>query len=265
MYLSHFGLKYFLSESDIPANEMYVSSAMAELQTRLEYLILLCGIGLLTGNPGAGKSAACRKMAASLHTGIYKVIYVPLSTANPMDLYKTIAWELGLPTERNRAALYKRIREEVTRLTVDAKIQTVLILDEAQNLRNDVLEELRLLTNYAMDSENRLCLLLSGQSELRRRLQMAVHEPLNQRIVVRFHLPGLTRDEMPQYLNHLTRRAGCELPLFEPAAIEAVFQATKGLPRKVGMLAHHSLLAAALDKAKTVSDEHVQRAMPEVQ
>ena len=53
--------------------------------------------------------------------------------------------------------------------------------------------------------------------------------------------------------------------LFEPAAIEAVFQATKGLPRKVGMLAHHSLLAAALDKAKTVSDEHVQRAMPEVQ
>ena len=145
-----------------------------------------------------------------------------------MDLYKTIAWELGLPTERNRAALYKRIREEVTRLTVDAKIRTVLILDEAQNLRNDVLEELRLLTNYAMDSENRLCLLLSGQTELRRRLGMAVHEALNQRIIVRYHLPGLKRDELPEYLSHLTKRAGCELPLFEPAAIEAIFQATKG-------------------------------------
>lgn len=264
MYLTHFGLTQYPCENHIPAEEMYVSSAMAELSTRLDHLVQLCGIGLLTGNPGAGKSAACRKMASSLHTGIYKVIYVPLSTANPMDLYKTIAWELGLPTERNRAALYKCIREEVTRLTVDAKIRTVLILDEAQNLRNDVLEELRLLTNYAMDSENRLCLLLSGQSELRRRLGMAVHEALNQRIVVRYHLSGLMRDELPKYLNHLTKRAGCELPLFEPPAIEAIFQATKGLPRKVGILAHHTLLAAALDKAKTATDEHVQRALPEV-
>jgi type II secretory pathway predicted ATPase ExeA len=264
MYLTHFGLTLYPWESNIPAEEMYVSLAMAELSTRLDHLVQLRGIGLLTGSPGAGKSAGCRKMASVLHTGVYKVIYVPLSTANPMDLYKTIAWELGLPTERNRAALYKRIREEVTRLTVDAKIRTILILDEAQNLRNDVLEELRLLTNYAMDSENRLCLLLSGQTELRRRLGMAVHEALNQRIVVRYHLPGLKRDELPEYLSHLTKRAGCELPLFEPAAIEAIFQATKGLPRKVGTLAHHTLLAAALDKAKTATEEHVQRALPEV-
>jgi len=264
MYLKHFGLTHYPFESDIPTEEMYLSSAMAELQTRLDHLIQLRGIGLVTGNPGAGKSAACRKMATALHTGIYKVVYVPLSTANPMDLYKTIAWELGLPTERNRAALYKRIREEVTRLTVDAKIRTILILDEAQNLRNDVLEELRLLTNYAMDSENRLCLLLSGQTELRRRLGMAVHEALNQRIVVRYHLPGLSREEVTEYLHHLTKRAGCELPLFEPAAIEAIFQATKGLPRKIGLLAHHTLLAAALDKAKSATEEHVQRALPEL-
>jgi general secretion pathway protein A len=264
MYLNHFGLTLYPFESDIPTDEMYISAAMGELQIRLDHLIQLRGVGLITGNPGAGKSAACRKMAGTLHTGIYKVIYVPLSTANPMDLYKTIAWELGLPTERNRAALYKRIREEVTRLAVDAKIRTVLILDEAQNLRSDVLEELRLLTNYAMDSENRLCLLLCGQTELRRRLGMAVHEALNQRIVVRYHLPGLTRDEVPQYISHLTKRAGCELPLFEPAAVEAIFQATKGMPRKIGRLAHHCLLAAALDKAKSASEEHVQRALPEV-
>ena len=71
-----------------------------------------------------------------------------------------------------------------------------------------MLEELRLLTNYNMDAENRLCLLLLGQSELRRRLSMAVHEALSQRIVVRYHLSPLTREELPAYLTHRLRCAG---------------------------------------------------------
>jgi type II secretory pathway predicted ATPase ExeA len=115
-----------------------------------------------------------------------------------------------------------------------------------------------------MDSENRLCLLLIGQAELRRRLLMAVHEALAQRIVVRHHLAGLTRDELPPYLGHRLRLAGCELPLFEPAAMEALFQATNGLVRKVNGLAHHALNAAALSRARTVSADHVQAALPEV-
>jgi type II secretory pathway predicted ATPase ExeA len=140
----------------------------------------------------------------------------------------------------------------------------VLILDEAHGLRSDVLEEMRLLTNYAMDSQNRLCLLFCGQTELRRRLGMAVHEALHQRVVVRYHLPPLTREEAGAYLAHLLRRAGTALPLFEPAAVEAVFQASKGLPRKLNLLAHHGLIAAAIAKAKTVTAEHVAAAMTEV-
>jgi type II secretory pathway predicted ATPase ExeA len=264
MYRKHFGLTKLPFASDIPPDEMFVGNAMAELQTRLLHLIDLRGIGLITGDCGAGKSAGLRRMAHQLHPGLYKTIYVPLATGNPMDLYKTIAWELGLPTERNRAALYRVIRSEVTRLCVDSKIIPLLIVDEAHHLRNDVIEELRLLTNYAMDSENRLCLVLAGQTELRRRINMAVHEALNQRIVVRFHLGPLGRDELPGYLSHLLKRAGTELPLFEPSAVESVFQASNGLPRKVNLLAHHALLASALDKAKAVSDEHVQKAIPEV-
>jgi type II secretory pathway predicted ATPase ExeA len=264
MYRKHFGLSRSPFAPDIPADEAFVSASMAECHTRLLHLVDLRGIGLLTGDCGAGKSAACRRLSAALHPGLYKPLYVPLSTGNPMDLYKTIAWELGLPTERNRASLYRVIRQEVSRLVADAKIVPLLIVDEAHHLRNDVIEELRLLANYAMDSENRLCLLLAGQTELRRRINMAVHEALNQRVVVRFHLGALTRDELPLYLAHLLDRAGTQLPLFEPAAVETIFQATKGLPRKVNLLAHHTLLAAALDKAKAASAEHVQRALPEV-
>lgn len=264
MYLSHFGLSAFPFDKEIPTDDLFVSAAMQELKTRLDHLVEMRGIGLVTGDSGTGKSTSCRRLAQGLHTGLYRVVYVPLSTGNPMDVYKSVAWELGLPTERSRAALYKQIRTEVTRLCVEARQRTLLIVDDAHNLRSDVLEELRLLTNYAMDSENRLCMLLCGHPELRRRINMAVHEPLNQRIVMRYHLGPLERSELDPYLEHRLRRAGTELPLLEPAAIEAIFSATRGLPRRVNLLAHHTLIAAALDKAKTATDEHVQAALPEV-
>lgn len=181
-----------------------------------------------------------------------------------MDMYKSIGWELGLPTERNRASAFRVIRSEITRLTVEAKQRPLLIIDEAHLLRNEVLQDLRLLTNYVMDSQNRLCLLLVGLTELRRRLSMAVHESLAQRIVVRYHLQGLARPELPDYLTHRLALAGCEHPLFEPPAIEALFQATQGMPRKVNRLAHYALTSAALDKAKIVSIDHVQAALEEL-
>lgn len=264
MYRKHFGLTRHPFSKELVPEELFVCQAGRELEVRLGHLLELRGIGLVTGEAGSGKTTLCRKVVSGLHPGLYRVFYVPLSTGNAMDLYKSIAWELGLPTERSRAALYRVIRAEVTRLCLETKVRPVLIVDEAQHLRPDVLEELRLLTNYEMDSHNRLCLVLVGQAELRRRIAMAVHEPLNQRIVVRHHLGGLAREELPSYLAHLLRLAGTELPLFEPAATEALFQATHGLPRKVNLLAHHALLAAALAKAKAATAEHVQAALPEV-
>jgi type II secretory pathway predicted ATPase ExeA len=264
MYLKHFELLLYPFGNDIPTDERYESGGTAELHVRLGHLAERSGIGLITGDKGSGKSTACRVWTAGLPPGQYKVFYVPLSTGNPMDLYKSIAWEMGLPIERNRAALYRQIKNEVTRLGAEAGTRPVLILDEAQGLRSDVLEEMRLLTNYAMDSQNLLCLLFCGQTELRRRLGMAVHEALNQRIVVRYHLPPLTRDETGAYLTHLLRRAGTGRPLFEPAAVEAIFQACKGLPRKINLLAHHTLIAAALAKAKSATADHVAAALTEV-
>jgi hypothetical protein len=137
----------------------------------------------------------------------------------------------------------------------------VLVVDEAQHLRNDVLEDLRLLTNYAMDSEPRLCLLLVGLSELRRRLAMAVHESLTQRIVVRLHLSGLARDELADYLAHRLRLAGTTVALFEPAAQEALYQASHGLPRRINRIAHYALSAAALANSRLVTAEHLQCAV----
>ena len=95
-------------------------------------------------------------------------------------------------------------------------------------------------------------------------LSMAVHESLAQRIVVRVHLAGLSREELPDYLTHRLRLAGCELPLFEPPAVEALFQATQGMPRKVNRLAHYALTSAALHKTQTVAIEQIQAALEEI-
>ena len=105
---------------------------------------------------------------------------------------------------------------------------------------------------------------LVGHPELRRRLGMAALDALSQRIVVRAHVRGIARDEIGGYLDHRIRLAGCELPLFEPPTVEAIYQASSGLPRKANLLAHHALFAAALAKAKTITTEHIQAALQEV-
>ena len=265
MYLAHFGFTHYPFERALQPDELFASSATREAQARLNHLIELRGIGLVTGEVGSGKTTLCRQLCAALHPGLHRLYYGTLSTGNVLDMYKAIAWQLGLPVERNRAAAYRAIHTEVSRLVLETKIHPVLVVDEAQHLRNDVLEDLRLLTNYAMDAERRLCLLLVGLPELRRRLTMAVHESLTQRIVVRYHLGGLSREQLPAYLTHRLQLAGCSLPLFEPPAIEALCQATQGMPRKINQLAHYALSAAALAKVRQISAEHVQSALEEIQ
>jgi general secretion pathway protein A len=264
MYRKHFGFNRHPFAKEIEPDDFFPTAVGQEMGVRLGHLVEVRGIGLFTGESGSGKTSICRKVLTALHPSLYRLVYVCHSTGNVMDLYKTIAWEMGLPTERSRAALFRQIRTEVNRLSTDARCRPVLVVDEAHHLRPDVLEDLRLLTNYQMDSENRLCLLFVGQAELRRRLGMAVYDALSRRITVRYHVGGLTREELPQYIAHLLRLAGTELPLFEPAAVLAIFQATGGLPGKVNPLATHALMAAALARAKSVTAEHVEAALAEV-
>jgi general secretion pathway protein A len=107
MYRKHFALTQHPFSPEIAPDDLFLSATARELDVRLTHLLDLRGVGLVTGDSGSGKTCACRRVLMRLHTGLYRVIYVSLSTGNVMDLYKTISWEMGLPVERSRAALYR--------------------------------------------------------------------------------------------------------------------------------------------------------------
>ena len=97
MYLRHFALTRLPFETPAHTDELFESNARREAEARLQHLIELKGIGLLTGEVGSGKTTVCRHVAAALHTALYRVGYVSLTTGNVLDMYKAIAWELGCP------------------------------------------------------------------------------------------------------------------------------------------------------------------------
>lgn len=264
MYRAYFGMSKEPFPKDIPPDELFMSCQFKELSTRLDYLVKQKGIGLLTGGAGSGKTTVLRSVGHTLNPGLYKILYLPNTTGSILDLYKSLADLVGLVASSSRAKLYLQIHQEIKHLVESKKISPLLIVDEAHLLRIETLEELRLLTNYHMDSKNYLTLILVGQSELRRKLQLNINEPLNQRIVMRYHLEGLGRQELPLYLTHCLSRAGVGHPLFSEPAIEAIYQSSKGVPRKVNLIAHYGLMACATKKSQIVDADHVREAIGEI-
>ena len=264
MYCQHFAFTGYPFQPLEHADRLFESRAARETATRLRHLLELRGIGLLTGESGCGKTSAVRQVCERLHPSRHRVFYVPLTTGSVLDLYQTVGWAFGLEVRRTRASARRAIRAEISRRLLEARQLAVLVIDDAHHLLHAVLEELRLLTSFSMDSQQRLCLLLVGLPELRHRLALAVHESLRQRIVVRHHHSAIGRDELAAYLCHRLRLAGCELELFQQPACEAIFQATGGLPRKIDRIAHFALTAAALASERAVSAEHVEAALGEV-
>jgi type II secretory pathway predicted ATPase ExeA len=162
--------------------------------------------------------------------------------------------EQGLEPAHYRGDLVRQISDAIVHLNQSKKQHPILICDEAQLLRHPALEQLPLLLNFDMDSSHYLTLLLVGEPLLRRTLSLQMHEPLRQRIAVHYHLDGLSRDELDAYLTHQFKAAGVNQPLLDETARQALYQATKGLLRKVNKLVLTALRLAAARKVSTVNE-----------
>ena len=179
-----------------------------------------------------------RRLRDDLHKDQVRCVYLYDTDVNAADFCRQIALDLGLTPRWSRALTLRSIQQEVQRLVQERHLTVLLIVDEAQGLRPDVLSLVPLLTNYEWDSAGRLAVLLAGQTGLRQKLRMAHLEPLAQRLTIRFALRGFDRETTALYLQHRLKIAGLDRPLFTEPALEALYNASQGIMRRIDTLAH---------------------------
>lgn len=254
MFEAFFGFKKTPFSAHPDREQLFESAAWTEMRARLDFLVTHRGVGLFTGEVGSGKSTAARTLFSTLNPNLYKIVYLHWTSGSALDLLRLLARELDLEPAHRRADLVHQISEALIRLNKTKKCHPILVLDEAQLLVHEALEQLPLLLNFEMDSAHYLTLALVGQPLLRRTLALQIHEPLRQRVAVHYHLEGLSREELEGYLAHQLKTAGVKTPLFEETARQALYQATKGIPRKVNKLSLAALRLAASRKANLIDE-----------
>jgi type II secretory pathway predicted ATPase ExeA len=240
---------------------IYSGSEFKEAAFRLDYLSKTKGFGLLTGSPGRGKTTVVRHWAKGLNPSLYKVIYTSLSTVTVNDFYRNLAACLGAQAAYRKTENFHAIQEEITRLALDKKKTPVIIIDEANYISNAVLNDLKILFNFEMDSKDRAVILLVGLPQINTTLQLAIHEPLRQRIIMNYNLEGYSKEEGREYIEKKMGGAGCGQTVFDESAIEAILNAADGTARMISKYCNASLIIGNSQNLSIITADTVMQAV----
>lgn len=270
MYASYFGLKREPFSIAPDPRYLFMSERHREALAHLLY-----GVGggggfvLLTGEIGAGKTTVCRCFLEQIPRRC-NVAYIFNPKLTVLELLQSVCQEFRIPLEgldpstATVKAYLDRLNEFLLR-THSVGQNNVLIIDEAQNLSSDVLEQLRLLTNLETSERKLLQIILIGQPELRDMLALPELEQLAQRVIARFHLEALSEAETAQYIEHRLGVAGLKQgKLFDAEAVHRIHQCTRGVPRRINLLCDRALLGTYAKGLPKVTEEVVTQAAKEV-
>jgi len=267
MYTSFFGLseKPFAITPD--PRYLYLSERHAEALAHLLYGINESGGFIqLTGEVGTGKTTVVRTLLSRIpHHADVAVILNPRIT--PVEFLLTICEELGVALETADRHSVKQMVDALNRRLLSAHAEgrrVIVIVDEAQNLSAEVLEQVRLLTNLETATQKLLQIILIGQPELRELLDRTDLRQLAQRITGRYHLKPLSREETLQYVRHRLRVAGASGEIFTPAALREVHRLSSGIPRVINVCCDRALLGAYTREQRKLGPALVRRATGEV-
>lgn len=263
MYKSYWGMEYNPFERNTDKS-CFNSNDFDGLTSRLKYLVNTKGIGLFTGASGSGKTYAIKKFIDTLNPSLYKVIYTSHSTVTVLDFYKSIAYGLDIEPAFRKVDLFRQIQERITDLSKNRKITPIIILDEAQYLKTAILNDLKLLLNFEMDSKNYAVLILIGQPILNNILIKQVHEAIVQRIIITYMMFGLTKDEVKTYLDMSFKNCGVSCTIIDSNSIEAIFSCCNGSIRRLNSIVDRCLVIAYKEKCKTIDCETVMKAQVEL-
>ena len=262
-YVSHFGLRE--QPFGITPDTSYFFACRGSQEALNTLLVALSnGEGFLkvTGEVGTGKTLLCRKLMATLDER-WVTCYIPNPGFEPRSLMLALAEELEIPVEAgvDQHRLLRAIAKQLLDFARQGK-RVVLCMDESQAMPLDTLEALRLLTNLETEKRKLLQVVLFGQPELDRKLEMESIRQLRQRVVFEHQLVGLAQDEVGAYVMHRLAVAGYSgLPLLRAGALRTLHRASRGVPRLVNILMHKSMLLAYGENCRVVENRHVGAAV----
>lgn len=255
MYKSYFGLKSDPFGSSPDPRFMYMMPHTREALAGLEYGISARkGFIVLTGEVGTGKTTLLRRALASFDRGRVFTSFVFNPRLDTLDFLEFVLSDFGItPTNRTKSGmllqlnrwLIERFRRQET---------CVIVVDEAQNLSPELLEEIRLLTNLETSSEKLVQIILSGQPELEMMLRRADLRQLRQRIALWCRTQSLTAEQTANYIKQRLLIAGTEKPIFSNEALLAVYQASRGVPRLINLICEHALILGYVDQVEVIPD-----------
>jgi len=266
VYLGHYGLKEPPFAITPNPRFLFYSTKHREAYNHLLYGIReRKGFVQLTGDVGAGKTTLCRAMLDALG-GQFATALILNPVMSPNEMMKAIAIDFGLTVEgMDRLETVAVINEFLLWQASNGR-DAVLIIDEAQNLTDDLLEQVRLLSNLETDDRKLLQIVLLGQPELRDRLNAHHLRQLRQRITVRYHLSALTRDEISDYIRHRIHVSGGNgRPEFSTPAIWRIHRYSKGVPRLINALCDKALLAGYVNQTDKIDYGMIGRAIRELE
>jgi type II secretory pathway predicted ATPase ExeA len=241
---------------------LYESPQHKEALARLEYAVEEKELAVLVGEIGSGKTTLSRALIDRIGDA-RPVILLINPRLTPNQLLRSIAIGLGITPSKYRPDLLDQIHSKLVEL-YEARREPVLIIDEAQLLPGKATyDEIRLLTNFQLDDQNLLSVLLIGQPELDWRLDRPAYAPLRQRIGMRYSLGSLSLEETIAYIEHRIRIAGAGQNPFSRAAMEEIHSLSGGIPRLINTLATTALLDAFGDDARSIEPPRITSAARE--
>ena len=267
MYTSFFGLNEKPFSITPDPRYLFMSERHGEALAHLVYGVTESGGFIqLTGEVGTGKTTIVRTLLQNRLPDNADVAVVLNPQLSAIEFLETICEELGIADIEEKGSS-KALIDALNRYLLAAHAEgrrTIVLVDEAQNLARDVLEQVRLLTNLETSKQKLLQIILIGQPELRELLARTDLRQLAQRITGRYHLEPLTRDESAEYIEHRLRVAGALGEIFDSAAKREVFRLSQGVPRLINVICDRALLGAYSNESRRVSRTLVRRAAAEI-
>jgi len=263
MYRQHFGLRHAPLGKEVV--ELWDDGALAQLAERFDWLLRAPGIGLITGEPGVGKTSALRSLTATLNPHRYQVIYQAETDFGRLDLYRNLATALGVKPSYRRAQLWRDIKDRIHEMVDSKQLLPIWIIDEAQNLPAEFFRDFPAFLNFAFDSRDMITVWMVGHPVLAQTLGRAPYAALHGRISARVQLQPVTeRERFALMITHALKSAGCSHTLLADSGMEVLRQASKGLPRQAGRILQNAMRLAVPRGLNHLPDDLLQLAIEEL-